>query len=188
MSVLDHLSRKQLEQLRADAQNTRAALVIRGWVPGRLIATTGEVCMSGAAGCGVEGDPFAIWVHATDASTPEGFEWAAHSKNLLWLLAEVGTGIYPDDYLHHRELDSARDDLERALERIVDINDGPVGMNPRTAEKDDRGQDRAIAWVDVALGRIETALKKLPAEQKPLPGQEIIDQLLEVRELEEVKQ
>jgi hypothetical protein len=190
MSVVDGLSREQLEQLRQDALLTRTTLITSGWVPGELMKYVradiytsidelervrefglphgdfriGESCMSGAAGRATEGNEFIDWVISNHRCVPTGFDFAPHSQLLMRLIAEVGTDLYPDDF--EGEKVSSLDD---AINRTVNVNDGCLG--PKTNEG-----DLAVAWIDAVLRCINNALELLPA---PVPvATEYVNRLL----------
>jgi hypothetical protein len=148
MSIIEGFNPKQLNELRSDLLNTRTVLVTRGWGPGYLInyfddnpATKGKVCMTGAAGCAVEGESFIEWVISRATKMASGYRWRKRSHRLLRFLAEVGIQRYETGY--------ASGSMAHVLNTIYNINDAKLGS-----------QKEALAWVDDALGRVDVRLKK----------------------------
>jgi hypothetical protein len=176
--ILDGFGSKQLNELKSDLLNTRTTLVTRGWAPGYLInyfeddaATKGKVCMTGAAGCAVEGETFVEWVMSRMTKMANGYRWRKRSHRLLRFLAEVGAEKYHTGY--------STGSISYVLNTIYNINDSKLGT-----------QTEALAWVDDALSRVDARLEELktpaptPTPVKVESATPMIERLFEQAEQE----
>jgi hypothetical protein len=158
VTYLNGLSPYELRQLHRDALSTRTALVTRGWTRSRLISfgtpsdvDSGQVCMTGAAGCGVEADKFVQWAR-WGPQDAKGYRWQAQTKRLLLLIAEIGTQVF-DCQSYYGPIRTVRD----AISTIISINDSRL-----------KSYDRALEWIDRVVEVLEEAIGPMGEEPVPL--------------------
>jgi len=124
---------------------TRSRLI--SWISGRKspqLNCIGGMCMTGAAGVGVEGERFRKWVWDTGDKHAHGFDWSHRGKAVLHALADNVPPEFKDEFMEKPRYSG----IISAIEKIIRYNDRKL-----------IDKSQAVYWVNYAMACVKETEK-----------------------------